>query len=365
MWYLFIISVLLILFSINTSTNVTFRWKKNTGVISIDQLKFIIVFLILLFLTMFRGDTIGNDTKTYMNYFQIISDIGVSKTINFEFGYQFFNVLVSNISKDPRAIIIATSLLSYFLFGMYYFKKCENPLLAIVMFYALFFSMFTNVIRMACSISFLLWAYDAMEKRKIFRTIIFTSIAILFHSTSIVFVPFLIIIFYNIKLSKKLFGLFSFILTFLCLASDYMLIIISKFVEIFGGRFANSSYLLSDRTETGALGVTLSIIILGVIYYCYSKLVEKHDQKESTNWLFAFSLVFYLLSLVMNLFDRLANIFLFLLIVPTINEIIKSKKPNKKLYIISLIIILLCVFLFKIVVRPEWNNLYPYEFMFH
>lgn len=347
------------------STSCTTHQNKRVGVISVDKVKFVIIFLLLLFLTMFRGETIGNDTKPYMFYYQLICDNGISNSINFEYGYQFLNVIVGKISTDSRTIIIVTSLLSYFMFGIYYFKRCKKPFLAIILFYALFFSMFTNVIRMACSISMLLWAYDSIEKKKKIRTAIFMIIAILFHTTSIVFVPYLIIKYYDIKLSKKLFGLFSIVLTILSLASDYMLIFVSNFVANFGGRFANSSYMTSSRTETGFLGVLLSIIVLGAIYFCYSKLVEKSKQKESTKWLFTFSFVFFILAFVMNLFDRLANIFLFVLIVPVINEIIESKKGNKKIYLIVLIIFLLAMFLLRVTLRPEWNNLYPYFFMWN
>lgn len=365
MWYLFVISAVLFIFSLNMTTSINKCKTKKVGVISLDNAKYVFVFLLLLFLTMFRGENIGNDTKSYMYYFQVIGNNGVTSAINFEYGYQYFNLIISNISKDPRAIIIATSLLSYFIFGIYYFRKCKSPFLAIVMFYTLFFSMFTNVIRMVCSISLILWAYDSIENKKIIRTVFFMTMAILFHTTSIVFIPFLFISYFDIKLSKKIFTVFSLVFAFFCLASDYILIIVTKIVGSYGGRFSNSSYMTSSRTETGFFGILLSLIVLGAIYFCYSKLVEKNKQKESTKWLFAFSCLFFILSFVMNLFDRLADVFLFVLIVPVVNEIMESNKKNKKILLISLISFLLIIFLMKIVLRPEWNNLYPYLFMWN
>jgi uncharacterized membrane protein YjdF len=64
----------------------------------------------------------------------------------------------------------------------------------------------------------------------------------------------------------------------------------------------------------------------------------------------------------MNSFDRAAQIFEIMLIVPVTNKILDSNSKNKKIIICALVLFVLLSFIVKVILKPEWNNLYPYYF---
>lgn len=63
----------------------------------LDVIYLRLVFLILWFLTAFRGLSIGNDTIAYYEIYQTIQKYGVDPEREIEIGYQYFNAFLARI----------------------------------------------------------------------------------------------------------------------------------------------------------------------------------------------------------------------------------------------------------------------------
>lgn len=362
MWYLFAISLLAILLYIGMPMSNEYWNEPNTNKYSVQMkiMKFYFFWFILLVLTAFRSRSVGNDTGAYLDLFNRISINGVNRNLRYEIGFQWFNFILGKVTKLPQSIIITSALFSYGLIAYYYKKYCVAPLLAIICFYALFFSEFTNTIRLAMASCILLFSFESIRKGKSVRAVFFLIMAVLFHNAAIVFTPYLLIVIFKIKFREKLFRIVAIVFFILCISSNFLIYVLKAVIPSLSSYY--SLYLSGERVGSGWLGIVFLIIKLGIIWFGYTFTVSQDERENNTLWLYAFALLLYISSFIMNLFDRLASIYMFLLIVPTINEMIKSKKILKEKYIHLMLCGLIILFLIENVLRPEWNVLYPYTF---
>lgn len=103
-------------------------------------------FLLLWILTAFRSIQIGNDTKTYIYYFNIYSkELDFSRT--FEPGYQFLNYVIGKITTDPHKFIIIIATIMYGGVVGFVYRYSKNSAISLCLFFCYFFSVFTSIFR--------------------------------------------------------------------------------------------------------------------------------------------------------------------------------------------------------------------------
>ncbi|MCI9480694.1 MAG: EpsG family protein [Lachnospiraceae bacterium] len=361
MWYLYLISVIILISCCIVPVRNTIKPVKIKKLYLCKNLVlFHIVFITLLFLTAFRGSTIGNDTISYLQLFKNIVTQGILTASRYEKGFQYFCLLVGKISTNPQAVIIVSSIFTYVLIGRYFKKRCYMPIFALALFFGLFFSQFTNVIRHSMASVCLLYAYGSLEDKKNVKAVFFTVFAISFQNTAICFIPYIIIRIFDIKFMPKTFAVVSMVTAVLSLSSAFIVNILIKVLGNFDEYYLR--YLTGLRIETGTLGVSFSIMILGIIFFFYFMSTNKKSRLDNEKWAFGFSLLFFLLAFTMNLFDRVASYFELMVIVPTVNKVSASQSRNRKFYLCCMTGCIIVSFLVKVGLRPEWNNLYPYQF---
>lgn len=362
MGYLFILSFLAVIFYFGRPVSVEYwglQEKKRFCIYKTD-LYFWVFWLLLFLLTALRARSVGNDTGAYLDLFNRILYSGTNTNLRYEMGYQYFNFVIGKITQLPQAIIIASAMFTYGMIAYYYRKYCVAPLLALVCFFALFYSGFTNTIRLAMACCILLFSYENAKNKRVLKTIFFLLLAVLFHNSAIIFAPYLIVEMFDIKFRRKLFGIIAIIFLALCISGNYILSAMNNLIPAINDYY--SIYMNSERVGSGWLGIIFLIIKLGIMWITYFKIVPQKERDNGTTWLYAFALLLYFMSFVMNLFDRLASIYMFVLIVPTINEIIYSENGKKKKYLYIMISSLIGLFLIEVILKPEWNALYPYSF---
>lgn len=364
MLYLFFLSAFIMILCCIAPVKKTIaegKWYKFH--INKSKITFYIVFIALITLTAFRGSTIGNDTLSYHQVYQNILDRGFDASSHYEAGFQCFCLLVGKISSNPQTLIICSSACTYILVKRYFERKCYMPIFAFGLFFGLFFSQFTNVIRHAMAAVLLLYAYDAIENKKKIVAIILTVFAISFQKTAICFVPYIIVRIFNVKFMPKLFCTISVIVAIVSFFGSYIVKVLIKIMGKVDEYYLR--YLTGLRIETGFFGVLFSLLLLGIMFWGYMKSTNKHSRTEGEKWAFGFSFLFFLMAFAMNLFDRIASYYELMLIVPIINKIIEKGNRNTKKILCCITGCIIISFLVKVVLRPEWNNLYPYQFFWN
>lgn len=150
-----------------------------------------ILIILLVLLNGLRGLDVGRDT---MNYFSMYSAKGASERIE-----PLFSLLITalkSVGASFNFFLCVTAILTYMpLYG--FIKKWSiNPCLSLVVylsFSVFFFQNSFNVIRNAISASFLLWSIGYITESKYKKAIIPGLIAIGFHYSSLIAIPFLLL----------------------------------------------------------------------------------------------------------------------------------------------------------------------------
>ena len=150
---------------------------------------FLIFFLILTILIMLRHESVGNDTRNYIYYFNVYSKmdwLSLGKT-SAEFGFSYYIKVISLFTKEPQAFLAITAIVTSMMIYPTYRRLCSDPSLTIVLFCTMstFVMMFSGIRQMlAIGIGFI--AYEFTRNKKFIPFIIAVLIAITFHTSSFI-----------------------------------------------------------------------------------------------------------------------------------------------------------------------------------
>lgn len=159
--------------------------------------------LAMFFLCAFRHESVGADTSMYLTIYNS------PRLLEYYADEPIFYWLVKtmrDIGMSPFDAQFVMSLLTYIpLFWLFKRRSFDFPLsvLIFVVAYNSYFLETMNIVRQSISTPFLLWAYLLIDDRKYWKALICFLIAIGFHSSSMIYVP-LVIIAYYVKPSKNL-----------------------------------------------------------------------------------------------------------------------------------------------------------------
>lgn len=331
---------------------------------------FILAFFFLFVLSAFRAPSIGNDTQNYIDIFQNISYLTASET-RYEIGYIYLNRLIFDyISESYRIFFIITSAFIFFSFGRFILKYSKMPWLSLIIFmYYGFFSFAISGLRQSIAMAICTYAVSALIDNKKILSFLLVCCASLFHSSAILFI--VILIFPYLKLSgKTITSLFAITL----LATSAFNIILSDFLLV----FEQYEHYTESKYATGGIRVASivnAIICTSFFLYGYFQLKafystdKKAGYSQYPNKIFLFCLtissVIYILSLNLNMLDRITLYFNMAILIILPNAIYTLKPMNNKT--ITTILVVLFFISYQLIVtinRPEWNNIYPYKFEF-
>ncbi|NMA84102.1 MAG: EpsG family protein [Epulopiscium sp.] len=344
------------------------RMKRNTY--------FILTFGMFTFLSALRSSHVGNDTSAYIRIFNDITMTGdISRySWRYEFGYLYLNKLLSILSSNSQIIIIVTSILIMLGFARFIYKYSNNLWLSVYLFFTLgYFGMSMNTIRLNIAIVILLFSYDFIKKKNLFKFIITVFIASMFHRTAIIFlIAWLIVKFkFTYKtISVAIVGSVGIYLLF-----PRILQTILQFFPTYK-YYLGSSYLDGNTRLASVMNflVGLSILIFGGFTNYHNKNICTCSKLNSKNGaivndnknmllflLVGVSITF--ISLNFSLLDRVGEYFSVFSIVFLPNALKSIRDKNIRALLSFIIIVLFFVYSTTIqIMRPEWNVIYPYQF---
>lgn len=310
-------------------------------------------FLFLWFLTAFRSSAIGNDTRPYLEYFDLFAE-GVDRTQRAELGYQYLNYFIGMFTRDHHAFLIIMATIMYGGAGLYIFRRSRNIAVSICLFYALFFSLFIAMYRQGIAMVIALYGYGLLKNGKRIPAALIFLLASAFHMTALV----CFLLFFDLKLLQKRW--FVFLLAALCAVfaasgaiKAVVGLVLPRYLRYFNTRYASS----------GWLAVSYYLLSYLVLYYLVSGSViadHRPDRVVAAN--FAFLIFFAAFGYSVNLFTRAGEYFLLIAVTELPNMLLRQKIKHARLLLFGVCTVFLIMFLVILVFRPGWNHLYPYEF---
>ena len=322
--------------------------------------------IVLMFLSAFRADTVGNDTHEYLRIFKEITIISDSGS-RYEIGYVWLNKMVSFISSNPQSIIIITSIFIFYSYGYFIWKYSKSPWLSLFVFFTFNgFAFALSGIRQSIALTILLYSYDYFGKDKYLRSLFCILLATAFHSTAIIFV--IVFLWKKFKINLKIicFTIVSGIFCYYLFSSilQYIYILFPAYELYYdGGRYFGDTRLAS----------VINLVVIFIMFcFCYSSLFNKYskkriDEKEMINnnymlLLFLIAVVINIVALKLNLLDRVTLYFSIYSIVLLPNALHVLPKERRVFYTPIIISLLYVYYMIILIYRPEWNNIYPYSF---
>ena len=325
------------------------RFKKNSTV-------FVILFLLLLWaLTAFRAPEIGNDTKNYIYFYNTIGATGFNNEIEVEVGYIIYCIVLNFLGFSAQQYLIITATICWLGVGIYILKYSKNILFSLCLAFCFCFSNFTNILRQDIAMVIILYVYVLFKQKKYVRSFLLLVLAGLFHTSAFCFI---LIYFYNFfpKKSKTVV-----ILCFIIILASVSGLITTLLAEILPEYY---NYFFGKYSGTGYLAVAVAVIrslVFYIVLYCATKGSKDRESKIIYGNGFL-ALLFICFGFTVNLFSRITFYFLFPMIVDIPNSLYSGQFKKRNRWIILIGLILLAYFIVSIIMRPEWNNLYPYKF---
>jgi hypothetical protein len=177
------------------------------GVLAFDRRKHLFLpFVLLLMVSVFRAKTVGIDYLAYKTAYlsEISSRVPLSYLLyKFEIGWVFLNVFVQSFSGGFEVLIAIVSFFTIFPFFYVLRKETKSPIFAILLYVLLFYySLSFSLIKQGLATSFFILSVYFFSENKKAKSIFSTLLSGVFHYSSIVLIPFVILA-NNIKLSNK------------------------------------------------------------------------------------------------------------------------------------------------------------------
>lgn len=329
-----------------------------------------IIFIMLFVVSAFRAYSVGADTIEYVRIFKNIKWIDITKS-RYETGFLKYVLLLHSISSNPTILIAVSSAFCIGVTCFFVYKYSKNPILSMMLYILLgeYFSQM-NIMRQAIAlgimeISFMIILENNSKKSSVLSFALMI-VATLFHSAAIIgIIPWLlIVIIYRMNININFVKMMKYTaIAVIALSMLYSVVIqivsvlIPKYADYFDSTWSDSNY-------NASLYNTLIQLSFGVIGLIILKNKRLNKIQLFSAVLLSMSIVFNIMSMRMEIWNRIAilfNVYTYLIWSPEILSEIKIARNRVVVY--SVIILCSCLYMWIVLTyRPEWSSVVPYIF---
>lgn len=318
----------------------------------------------------FRSANIGHDSWVYADFFKIVRDSPLSPDTYpwMEFSFVIFTKFLTFFSSHPQILFLSTSAFIVYATIRLINKYTNIPWLAIFVYLTFGKIMFeAGGIRQSLAIAISFFAFDFIIKRNFLKFFLLIALASLIHTSS-----WLLLIMYPLSFIKptvKNISFFAIFIISILFIAPFISKIAFAIMPSYSGYETNA---LKSDIKLGSIvkvAISLTICLLGWLTLRIKISKDKNfiatEQGKQYIILFIFSIIavgFYILSIQIRLFERLAFYFDFfnIIFIPQIFTVLNISK-FKNIILISLILLTLSYQCILIKYRPDWNMYIPYE----
>ncbi len=322
-----------------------------------DRLKIKLAFLLfsMSMMASFRGYDVGNDTRSYYNFFKQMVYSNTDFDPRIEIGYRYFNIFIAFFSENFTWVLFFSSLFLFVVLYKFYVKYSNNYIMCGIFFWLIGFITIISATRQAVAIGFVYLAIIFLVERKRILFFSFVIIAASFHLSAMIFLVMLPLS--NIKLTMRKVTILISVVTAITLFSSIFRNIIIIFL---GPYYAN--YI---GTSSGILAVLFNSL-MGLLYIIIDEFQNKNtsdDVRKShiyniSKWSTLIYSALALASYNISIIGRLSYYF-----IPGLVLYISYVTKRKKILNFISIVFLFAYNIMVLWLRPEWNSFFPFSFI--
>ncbi|MFS7403404.1 EpsG family protein [Carnobacterium maltaromaticum] len=267
-----------------------------------------------------RGEYVGSDLSNYK--FQYYTDV-LRPT---ELAYSYLNNYLRDLNFSFQQYLALLALFCTLVLSILYYKYSKNIFFSFYLYLTIgMFAMSLTGLRQTIAVMFTALAFMLMRKNRPVLFIIFIFIAYYFHNSAIIFFPVYLV--RKIKLNKKtatIVYLFS-ILTFIFrknIASLSLMVVPEKYLK-----YSHSFEIIN----VNPIVIIVSLLIPLACLFFWKNIDKKDENLMSIVFFFScVTIVLNILSLEINLLERMSYYFSFyvMILIPNVIESIKNNKDR-------------------------------------
>lgn len=328
----------------------------------------------------FKDKSIGNDTASYIEFYNRLKNMTTIIDVNsrFEKGYQIYNKLIGYFFEDSQALFIITAFIciSCIIYGV--IKSSKNWQYSLFIFVGLrFYYFFLSGLRQSIAVSIIFIAYVFLKEKKIIIYILLIVLASTFHFSAFIFIL-------AWPLSKMKMNLKSMVkiltgIVFIYVFFEPILNIILNCLPAY-----YSHYLVTEAASANNLANFIGVVIpciflvfsyfvnyLKVAYYNRSGYISYENKEKSfydsdSDIQLIFLIISAGLSLVatrVSILDRMVQYYWIFSIISIPNILFSISNRRKRTIWFMVITFFVIVYnITLLILRPEWNTIVPYSF---
>ena len=349
--YIILLIVVLLCCFLESNT-VTLKIGNNR--IKTRNVSFIICFLFIFIMGIFRAELLGVDVNNYKEYFEVwyldYTFIDTLKNINIDIGYVLINKIIYLFTHDffvAKCIIYSVSfgLISYVIY-----KRSMYPALSYLIYIGFgYLGLSFCILRQFLAIPICLYAYKFVEKRDLKKFIIAIAIASTFHKTAITFLiiyPLLTYQFKNYQFVKKIVMISVFFIGALIILPILMSVYVNDY---------------SDNFVVGeGISLLLFFVFINIFLSLFSQYFKKTIVTKKQKDILFLPICFQIIAFFFSLFSRITYYFSILFIITIPNIVYKNK--NNKIIVVVFIVIFSLLFAYNLI--TDSSNIIPYSSIF-
>lgn len=293
--------------------------NKTTSVEKKNKLIRIASFILIFFFGL-RG-FIQSDFQNYYPWFEALPTLwnynNFTKAFveNYEPGFVLFSILCKSVFPNYFIWIFICALIDILLLKKIFKEYSFNVCLSFAIYFAIgAIIMEFNLMRNIKAILILILAIKYIRDRRIWKYILCVLISMLFHITSIIFIPLYFVL--GKRWSKPLLiGVFIACMAVLFLRISFLSTLLPSVAQLLGGEYAiMTEFYLSSGVLDASYGISFGlierIITLFLVIYYYDKWADKTGDKYIfLNMVVMYFMCFSLLTEMSMLLERFAYFF--------------------------------------------------------
>ena len=338
------------------------KYANYTSIHSKLRVLFYLIAFVVPFLVAALRYEVGNDFRSYSWLFLMS---GAGHETHMEFGFELLVMLIKLFTQEVQVVFASISFITILLIFLTIKRFSAYCGLSYFLFFSMgFYGNSLSAIRSYIAIAVCFWAIKFLQKNEIIIYLAFVLLAMSFHASAVVMVPFALLARYRFRVSYYI-----------------ILLVIGLIVSVFGIYLLDALYHVIRPQWRAALyglrqgGAVVSyfnlmlsgIVALGCAAY-YKQLVAKPGNIILVNGAFASFLLYASVSWWLGGWvTRFALFFniMHILIIPEI--ILVEKNPHVKCLYMTLVVVAFVMFFFMLFnahTFPAGNGWFPYRSVF-
>jgi len=319
----------------------------------------ILFFLQLVFISIFRNVSVGNDIANYIIHFNNIMPYYFSAVLfRNDPGYYLLNWIVGRFTTDFQYVMAIVSLIFFSLVFYFFYRESKIVWLSVVLFLAFGFLRFPfSGLRQGLAIAMIACSYKYIKNRNIWRFLGCVFGAALFHSTAIVCIPMYFI-------SNNKLNMFTYV-KYILLAFVVIIIVNRVFLTYLAMLYRDGRYL--DFIGAGDGGFNMFLVLMGIVFVglFFNKSTLLNDKKNLAVYnIIIFSIILQLMAMNLSILARLVDYYTFFLTIFIPNIIHSMKNKDTRILSILLMVVFSCLMYARWLIA-DMSGMVPYSFVWN